>query len=413
MQFLECCEETLRRDLHRNDRSISSREEATILAAIRRLAVREENTMVSRVILQGMHQDRDEGIRNFAARLHGQADICKFTEQCTCGTTVNFTNQIVRDTLIRGLADSEIRQGVLGHADQNLSLEDTIKLIEAKDSGKRSEASLIGSENASVSSYKTIKKKPDDPCTYRGEPNHGEGNNTTIRRKHCKAFGKTCSNCGRPHHYAKVCLQKKKKPFGNNEKEEVVLVYDILYAVNTHNTQNLKQIVLDHHIFSTSGWERKNSQPQPQIQITACVNKQAVADTGCQSPLISMKMVNAIGIKQFELIPVKLQMKAINRECVNILGAILLRISGPDSYGNTLETAQICYVTNDTDKFYLSRETCIGLCLISEQFPSIGEAASSSIETEECMCPKRTLPPPVPTKVPFPATEEYREDIKK
>ena len=97
MQLLECCEETLRRDLHRNDRSISSREETTILAAIRSLDVREENTMVSRVILQ--HQDRDEGVRNFAARLHGQADICKFTEQCTCGITVNFTNQI-RSSLV-------------------------------------------------------------------------------------------------------------------------------------------------------------------------------------------------------------------------------------------------------------------------------------------------------------------------
>ena len=149
------------------------------------------------------------------------------------------------------------------------------------------------------------------------------------------------------------------------------MVYDLLCAATTHNTQNLKQIVLDHHIFSTSGWERKNSQPQTHIQITACVNKhhyehfgvpppkypkvaklQAVADTGCQSPLISMKMVNTIGIKQSELIPVKLQMKAINCQCVKILGAILLRISGPDSYRNILETAQICYVTNETDKFY-------------------------------------------------------------
>ena len=100
-------------------------------------------------------------------------------------------------------------------------------------------------------------------------------------------------------------------------------------------------------------------------------------------------------------------MKAINCECVKILGAILLGISGPDSYGNILETAQICYVTNETDKFYLSRETCIGLSLISEQFPSIGEVASSSIV---CVPNEHYLSQ---TKVPFPATEEYRKDIRK
>ena len=83
IQLLECCEETVRRDLHRSDKSISSKGEGAILNAIKRLAVREENTMVSRVILHNMHQDHDEGIRNFAARLSGQADMCKFVENCT------------------------------------------------------------------------------------------------------------------------------------------------------------------------------------------------------------------------------------------------------------------------------------------------------------------------------------------
>ena len=74
MQLLECCDESIRRDLHRSDKTISSKSETSILSAIKRLADREENTMVSRVLLQSMDQDRDEGVRNFAARLNGQAD---------------------------------------------------------------------------------------------------------------------------------------------------------------------------------------------------------------------------------------------------------------------------------------------------------------------------------------------------
>ena len=92
--------------------------------------------MVSRFLLQAMHQDRDEGVRNFAARLNGQADICKYIAKCACGEEVNFTDQMVRDTLIRGLEDPEIRQDLLGQENQDMTLEEVLKLVEAKESGK-------------------------------------------------------------------------------------------------------------------------------------------------------------------------------------------------------------------------------------------------------------------------------------
>ena len=78
VQLMECCEEDLRRDLHREaGTSLTDKSETDVLAAIRRLAVREENTMVSRVVLHGMQQDHGESVRTYAARLRGQASICK------------------------------------------------------------------------------------------------------------------------------------------------------------------------------------------------------------------------------------------------------------------------------------------------------------------------------------------------
>ena len=71
-----------------------------ILAAIRKLAVREENTMVARVTLHYMRQDRDESVKNFGARLRGQADICKFVIDCpNCDAKVNYADAIMRDVL--------------------------------------------------------------------------------------------------------------------------------------------------------------------------------------------------------------------------------------------------------------------------------------------------------------------------
>ena len=437
IQLMECCEESLRRDLHRSDKSISSKDENVISSAIRKLAVREENTMVSRVLLQSMHQDRDEGVRNFAARLNGQADICKYIAHCDCGSEINFTEQMVRDTLIRGLEDPEIRQNILGHENQDMALEAVLKLIEAKESGKRSEASLLGADQAHGSStYKSNKKSQKGSkrptCMNCGEPCHEGGNSLENRKKHCKAFGNQCNNCGKRDHFAKVCFSRKKEEgsIRKEEKEEAGMVYDMLCSIS--NTA--KPIILQHHIFSPDGgWERRNSRPQPHMQIQVRVEDDdyihlghatpkyhrtssltAIADTGCQSSLMSLKMLHSIGVKKSELIPVTMQMKAINQKSVEILGAVLLRLSSKDKEGKLFETPQLVYVTNSTDKFYISCETCIGLGLISENFPSTGEAAEATISTEakECSCPKHTLPPPLPTKLPFPATEENVPKLK-
>lgn len=55
IQLLECCDDTLRRDLTRaTGKSLTNETEDNVLTAIRQLAVREENTMVARVTLNNM-----------------------------------------------------------------------------------------------------------------------------------------------------------------------------------------------------------------------------------------------------------------------------------------------------------------------------------------------------------------------
>ena len=65
--------------------------------------------MVARVQLQSMQQDRDEPVRAFAARLRGQAGVCKFTLHCAdCVRDLSYSDNIIHDSLIRGLCDEEI-----------------------------------------------------------------------------------------------------------------------------------------------------------------------------------------------------------------------------------------------------------------------------------------------------------------
>ena len=161
------------------------------MAAIKRLAVREENTMVARVQLHNMRQDRDETIRSFDARLRGQAGICKFTIKCpNCENDVNYTENILRDVVTRGVTDSDIQLDLLSDKNQNMTLEEVFQFIEAKEAGKRSAGHLIDSQglDATRSSYRRAKS---------------EDTKLPRRQDHMNENARTAGNkaMGRPHHH--------------------------------------------------------------------------------------------------------------------------------------------------------------------------------------------------------------------
>ncbi len=124
-----------------------------------------------------------------------------------------------------------------------------------------------------------------------------------------------------------------------------------------------------------------------------------MADTGCQSCLASFSMIQRLGIKKSDLMPVTLKMHAANSKDINILGAVILCFSGKDASGKLVETRQMTYVTNNSDKVFLSYKACINLGLITEAFPMVGEFANTSevhdtpcistaIEVALCGCPR-------------------------
>ena len=74
IQLLKRCDELLCEDLTRNaGGSLTDKTANEVMEAIKKLAVREENTMVAQVQLHNMRHDRDETIHSFGARLRSQA----------------------------------------------------------------------------------------------------------------------------------------------------------------------------------------------------------------------------------------------------------------------------------------------------------------------------------------------------
>ena len=146
-QLLETCDENLRRDLTRTHGTLVGESENAVLGFIKTFAIRPENVMVARVKLQNLHQERDESVRSFCARLRGQAGVCAFTKnkrcQCNQEVFVDFSDDMVRDALIRGLEDDEIWLHILGQANHNMTLEETLQQAEAQECGKRSAGRLV------------------------------------------------------------------------------------------------------------------------------------------------------------------------------------------------------------------------------------------------------------------------------
>ena len=135
-------------------------------------------------------------------------------------------------------------------------------------------------------------------------------------------------------------------------------------------------------------------------------------------------------------------MHAVNNNGIKILGAVILRFSGKSPFGKTFESQQIVYVTNDSDKLFLSRETYTALGMITYNFSKVGETlhTHSSIEPDTawdatdtppppsdsdtqrhalesatsspCTCPCHGTSPPKPTEIPFLATENNQINLQ-
>jgi hypothetical protein len=145
IQLLECCEEDLRKDLTRAaGGTLTNKPEVEVIRQMKLLAVRQENVLVARIELYEMQQDVEESIRSYAARVKGQADVCKYIINCpNCKHDVNYTIEILKDIVVKGILDGQIRLDLLGNDNQEMSYSEVLRFVEAKESGKRSATKIL------------------------------------------------------------------------------------------------------------------------------------------------------------------------------------------------------------------------------------------------------------------------------
>ena len=100
-----------------------------------------------------------------------------------------------------------------------------------------------------------------------------------------------------------------------------------------------------------------------------------MADTGAQTCLWSMTGFLAAGFTPSDLIPVSVDLVALNKVPINLAGAIILRLQGHSPDTEPFSGATMVYVREAARCFYLSWEAMMDLGIVSPNFPSVDAAA--------------------------------------
>ena len=178
--------------------------EDNLLEEARKMVLKKRNKLVNRLKLNSLVQGGDESITGFEIRLKPLARTGKFKEQCgTCHVNVDYTDQMVLDNVIRGLADEDIKKKVLAMPEENCTLELVLKFVQAEEIGKLSLSdSKVFESVAGVSEYKK-KQKEEGTKVFRGCNYCGDEKRHS--KENCKAKKITCYKCGVIGHFKIRC----------------------------------------------------------------------------------------------------------------------------------------------------------------------------------------------------------------
>ena len=465
--LFHCCDDDLRTDIMRDVQDdVASMPEDDLLNAIKRLAVKEESTLVHRIKLGKMTQAPGMPIRTFLANLRGQAALCQYVATCkenNCAHTFDYSTEIIKDNLIRGIADPEILSDILGDPKTDRTLEQTVAFIAQKEQGKATRAAVGGDSASSMSWSSSYTSRPQKPpstepsskCWACGAAKHGKTNDRNARTKYCDAWKSVCSKCSIRGHYSSCCSKcsscsawghrdkgsqwcehnprfkgKKGKTdeAHNIENDSTGALYDQLCSTeSTCSTAVTARNPVDHHVFEGK-WIARPSKPHPVMTVKltplsqdhkmfghplktsspSSIQIPMIADSGCQSSIIPLRSALAMGICKEDIFSVSLSMHGAIEEDLGVEGGILVEVAYTDESGCSKSTKQMVYVSSKISKAFLCREALVALGVILPNFPAVltqwpSEAVASVADqdTTPCSCPKRgTGPLPLPTELP-------------
>lgn len=429
-QLFQCCERSLGRLLIKESPDIIAAGEEALLHAMKRMAVIRIATSVRRANLLASKQDHGESFREFYANVKAAASTCDFNvrcpnECCAENPKIDYTLMVVKDILVAGVADSEIRKDVLGWSELDAKTDkELVTFVEEKEIAKKAWLGKAAGA-AGISAYRK----------------HPKSEDMDVKRK--LAMRGNCSKCNvqislytryqsgklnsTPFQMCLRCFRETRNKYQDTDGHDrsntkkvaerssesssiasFIGAVDVLVKSSTVPTQGIsivntvigqpsragkQSISLNHQIFTPDGWQRASSltHPKLRLRVSTCDDDylevgivppkitpkhiNVVADSGAQSCLWSRQEFLKSGFSMQDLIHVHHTMNAANAAQISIDGAIILRLSGTATHGEEVEAAVMTYISPQAQTFYLSREALVQLRVIPCDFPKVGAAS--------------------------------------
>lgn len=461
MQLFQCATEPLGDLILKSDPGIHSRPVSEVLKTMRTFAVIPIAIGVIRAELMQLNQGSDEQFRTFAARVKGKAETCGFNTSVTCqcgeSVSVNYTQETIRDVLLAGISDLDIRREALSTSNiQQKSVNDIISFVEGREMARNATPSSSISGFSSFKRLNNTANKPDPPKKLTVPP--PSERNKSIPCPDCgkqfKAYKERANGSynSKPHTKCLNCFrsQQQHRYSETNATLSTVTEEDHISQISAI-TSTLAPLTLDHKIFQKSEWRRQKVSDHPRVKfqigmmnttdkVTKSVTIEGIADTGAQSNLWGLREFEMCGFSKSDLRPVVMNVRAANKNPINIIGAFKCQIQGQSPAGKTISCISNIYISDSVSNFYLSYDTMIDLCMIDMSFPTIGGCAQQEKRNpkprctdtsvcqvrslnagcakpspqinESCNCPQRESVPTRPTSLPFPPIKENNERMK-
>ena len=209
------------------------------------------NIIYERYKFNNRSQEQPESIDNYVTALRALAETCDFGA---------LKDNLIRDRIVCGVRDNGVRRKLLQESELTLSkCVDICRANEATTAQlKDMAASQTPEQEANAVNRKEGSKKPKSPkengkgskdqlsaeCKYCGTKHE-------RKRDKCPAYGKTCSSCGKPNHFAAKCFKNSRestKKRSQKPKRKKVSQLDDISESYYSSEEEILSVSVDHTV---------------------------------------------------------------------------------------------------------------------------------------------------------------------